>query len=54
MLIVVNNAFGLIRRPPCQFLSGGKGICSKVGCSAAAESLSLLLYIGTDWKQYTL
>lgn len=39
MLIVVNNAFGLICKPPSKFLSSCKGICSKVACNAAAESL---------------
>lgn len=43
--VVVNNVFGLICKP-YKLLSGAKGICSKVGCTAAAESLSPLLYIG--------
>jgi len=54
MTIAVNNAFGLIWKPACKFLSSGKGVCSKVRCGAAAESLSPLLYVGADWKQYTL
>lgn len=47
MLIVGNNPFGLICKPPSEFLSSGRGICSKVGCNAPAESLCPPILVGS-------
>lgn len=50
MLVLVDNAFGLICIPLCKFLSGGKGMCIKVRWNTAGKTLLPLLYIGVDWN----
>lgn len=42
MLVSVNSISRLVCKPPCKFISGGKSICGKVGCSSVAELMGRL------------